>query len=491
LSQTVIDYIITKAQIVGATATRVDCRFGKVGLAKAITNLQASDLISFEEINKLDSLGLDIKWFNTEAAASILQPKIVERFKEEAAVYESSFPVDNYELLICVETRREVVYCPSTSKITPIDPDYFSTQFLNTKGEPLRPQAAKATYGTPCVLRYSPNNTDRVLGEVSHGMSTCEIYNTYQAPEWLSQIDSTVTECPGDILDILKNLIPDASQRDYFFNWVYTALKGKNETILVLNGAKGTGKGRIIDLMRNLVGMSNFSKAPQSAAKSAFNSYLKDKKLVVFDEVRFRSEELNKLKDYANNLFSVEGKGLDAVTMESFNNYIIANNTSAELPLKFDERRYSVLDLGSTNLLELYGTDIDKKDRIFRAIADGDYSAEFGSFILNRGIVGTFNVGAAFKGERFHEIVYDNLSEWQKFIIESFVEGKEYVEFSKIKDRAGKAMKKSTALSFLKEYRHRGLYKVATACAEETQQRAVEITPEFKEFIVSDGIDLL
>jgi len=87
--------------------------------------------------------------------------------------------------------------------------------------------------------------------------------NSYKRPKWmgllplLSHERKVVEELPEEIQKFFDHLFIDQESLDYVLDWMYHLITARNEVALVVNGAKGVGKGLLGSILQGLVGVTN------------------------------------------------------------------------------------------------------------------------------------------------------------------------------------------------------------------------------------------
>ena len=269
------------------------------------------------------------------------------------------------------------------------------------------------------IITYNPYNIDPSHGLHIAGGEIME-FNSYKPPEWRKKVAPDTMDCPESIEKFLSHLFPDDDVREFVINWLHVALVERNQTYLVLNGAKGTGKGIFSLLASMLVGKTNFNQAPGSllSDNSDFNKAIKDKRLIVFDEAKISKKEHTKLKKYANRDQNIEAKGVDAdITTETFNSFIINNNDDSDMYLEHDDRRFSVVELTDIPMLEVYAQE-EIDDLIEQLEEDEQFAYDFGYYIYLHGKSANYTATSTWKKERFTTLVLHSLSDWKRYLLE-------------------------------------------------------------------------
>lgn len=321
------------------------------------------------------------------------------------------------------------------------------------------------------LLEYDPYHLETFVPTTFEGMEVLKV-NTYTPPQWRLEAPPEEIECPEEIEIVLSHLFPDPLCREFVLNWMYTALIGRNETYLVLNGKKGVGKGVFETLLAALVGREHYTEAPPSLLNTQFNASLDKKRLVVMDEFKVGKSEHTRLKRFINKWQSIEKKGIDADrATETYNSYVISNNDVTDMFIETDDRRFSVPDLTNELLTDvLHMDDIELLTQELEN--NGDIVKEFGYYIYEYGSSTRYDQFSTWKGPRFWDLAFNSLYEWQKFIADKiFSTGEEEYnlgtlnrEFSKdVNNKFARFPRNPKKIGdFLNGYLHKGEYPLGT-----------------------------
>lgn len=279
------------------------------------------------------------------------------------------------------------------------------------------------------IFEYDPYNIESFVPVDFEGQQVLKV-NTYRPPKWRSYLffdpNNQFLECPDFIWEVLIHLFPDEKCRKFVIHWLYTALVGRNETYLVLNGKKGIGKGVFCLLARMLVGRENFTEAPDSLLSTHFNSALDKKRIIVMDEFKVGKSEHTKLKRYINKFQNIEKKGVDAdKATEIYNSYIIQNNDVTDMYIESDDRRFSVVDISSIPLTKSINK--EKLDKLVKRIEEEEerLAYDFGNWIYLQGKDLELDSFSVWRGEKFFELAYSSLYEWKKFLVDKITSREE------------------------------------------------------------------
>lgn len=160
---------------------------------------------------------------------------------------------------------------------------------------------------------------------------------------------------------LLDNLFVSPDRKEYFINWLATALitRRKNRTAIVLRGAQGTGKGLMWEkIIEYAVGYDYCSTIGNDDLRSVFNSALESKLFILANEIKgdFRdgNNMYEKLKMYiTDDELRVEQKRIDSRKVRNYFNVIIASNHTTPLQIQHGDRRYTVYETGDQKIKDV------------------------------------------------------------------------------------------------------------------------------------------
>ena len=350
------------------------------------------------------------------------------------------------------------------------------------------------------LLTYDPYNLDTFVPFTWEGMEVLKV-NTYVPPPWRTHTEPSDVEMPDIIWDLLEHLFPTDEHLNFVLNWMYLALIRRNETYLVLNGAKGIGKGVFCQVLAALVGKEHSTEAPLSLLTTHFNSSLDRTRLIIFDEQRVGKTEHNKLKRYINKYQNIEKKGVDADrATEIYNSYVISNNDITDMYIETDDRRFSVPDMIHVNLEDVMPK--ESIDWLVRELEDedSDLVREMGYYIYKYGKSVNLYEFSVLKGVRFWQLAYNSLKEWQKFLVDKIMQ-REETEY-RIKSLGREFSKESQQFTrfprnylkvddFLKNYRHLGSIELGTVEKSEGEWCVIPADRYFPEEVDSGKESIL
>lgn len=312
---------------------------------------------------------------------------------------------------------------------------------------------------------YDPYNI-KILNEIDFEGQPLMSVNRYMAPQWRFT-PNIKSNCPKVIDKLLRHMFPTEESLEYILDWLFYCLVDRNEAYLVLNGAKGIGKGVFCALITALVGKDNSVEAPVGFLEGQFNSVLDQKRFILMDEFQVTSKNHAKLKRYINKFQNIEKKGMDAnSSSETFNSFVISNNDESDMYLEHDDRRFSVPDITKKPLLKVMSEKEIQGLMRELEVEDSELIREFGYYIFNRGrnVELTYSVFTVFKGDKYYALVENSLKEWQKFLFNKIMDDEDgelnlvelRSEYSRVDARRKLPTNISKIKDFLKNYRHGG-----------------------------------
>jgi len=302
------------------------------------------------------------------------------------------------------------------------------THILNIKYEkmPMVVDAWKEVFGLKlyaelpkifCDMRYNPYSMEKVRdGEPFKYINTC-IH-----PDWRYENPNKKVELSPLFLEFYKGLFANKESMQYTCSWNLNAIFNRNETALVMVGGKGLGKNIICSAYNRMVGDSNVSNQANNAYTEKFNGFLKNKRIVIADEISFKDgDQKNRVKKYFNKIQSIEEKGRDSETIEVFCSLVMLSNDVRDLYIEADDRRFSCVDLSLTTLPERFTPEQINELRNYIEY-DKDFPLAFYQFCKANEYVNFVNA-LPYKGDTFDKLVLSSLSEVKTAILDTIVGG--------------------------------------------------------------------
>ena len=376
-----------------------------------------------------------------------------------------NFTYSGFIPFISIHDSGQILFFHSDSgKIAELD---WKTYTMTTEGD-------KQLTPVRAVIEFNPYRPEQIYVQDTEYSRKCTHINTYKKPEWQLARQLTIAEkdnfcrLPPIINDFFSHLFPDEICRNFVFDWLHFAITLRCETYLVLNGAKGVGKGVLAEsICKALLGKDNHKLAQPGALESQFNSVLTSSRMIVFDEFKIDDDDkINRLKRYINSEQMIEKKGVDVgKTQVTYNSFILCSNSLHDMKIAWDDRRFSVADMTTTKLDEVW--DKDKIKELVDSVSDPESEVirQFGYWLLYRIPKVAKDNFYAFKGAHFYRLCYATMAEWQKLVVDEITSGKHDGELSEgdlrmaYKDRTGGQgrLPQATKIEdFLQNYKHEG-----------------------------------
>ena len=177
-------------------------------------------------------------------------------------------------------------------------------------------------------------------------------YNTYAPPILEPIMDTGSTEKIQVFLDHMAYLIPDVTNRNHFIDWWAATVQAPHRRVtwapLIISLYQGVGKGWMAQLLKRLVGTSNYSMITQNQLEGnnvAFNDFMANTTVVVVDELKAarREDILNRLNSMITEpTLEVNAKYGAKQMEEIYANFICYSNHTDALALTEMDRRYWV-----------------------------------------------------------------------------------------------------------------------------------------------------
>ncbi|POB13869.1 primase-helicase family protein [Halobacteriovorax sp. DA5] len=269
---------------------------------------------------------------------------------------------------------------------------------------------------TDAEFIYNPFTWKKRLTHTNYGST----FNTYLPPFWKKEVIPTQSKLPLIYEEFFKHLVSnDTDSYEYLLDWLSRSLTDRNQTMLVAVGEQGIGKGILGQIIQELHGPTNYSLLGGDRCLTGnFNSKLKDKTLLHFDELRvsgLKSED--QLKLLINSQFECEEKYENAKTVDNWASIYISSNTLDAIPLGEKERRYSFIMMTDIPLRNAsfcrdvgkYATELTKSDNI----------RELAFFLINRTPASKNNV--PFRSQWLDHLRSETYNGWEEWFIEEYI----------------------------------------------------------------------
>ncbi len=278
--------------------------------------------------------------------------KIVEKEYIKKCLYDEAIKkIENYDLaLASFKQKYKTIFVEIESRRFIFDP-FKSENFIKDKIE--------------CKNLYIPTPVYRKALELRKKTELKKLHNDIEFLEKYKHINSLFT-----------NLFITNERKQYFINWLATALitRQKNRTAILLRGGQGTGKGVMWEhIIEYAVSSAYCGTISNDDLKTNFNSSLENKLFVLANEIKGDFREGNhlyeKLKMYvSDDALRIEQKRIDSRAVKNYFNIIIHSNNATPLQIQAGDRRYTVFETSSRKL---------------KNVAEDDYGESIFDFIQN------------------------------------------------------------------------------------------------------------
>lgn len=244
------------------------------------------------------------------------------------------------------------------------------------------------------------------------------VYNQYIPPKWqhkefyFGEAAQKQPESLPEIYNLFFNhlVAEHAESKEYILDWLATALKDRNYTILTALGEEGIGKGVLGLIMSALFGEANFVKVRDEIFKTKFNGQLANKALVYIDEVALKSaEDHNRLKDVVNDKIEVERKGKDAIYIENSASYYLSANDLDAIKPSAGDRRFSIIQLTEEKLSH---TPLIRRIEEMTSI---DNIAQLAAYLRARAV--ERDMLKPFVSARTEDVKEAGLADWEAYVV--------------------------------------------------------------------------
>jgi hypothetical protein len=391
--------------------------------------------------------------------------KLKARAKDPHEFLKTLVPVINIQknagikdLVILLDPRN------NSRPVTDVNPEVY----MHLTGHDLPTLIANESVAK-VMTTFDPYNLESVFLKESKSGTVMRHVNFYVPPRW-RYVDAP-PRYHGFIKLLIDHLFPNENEREYVLDWLHHAIAYRNDTVLCLVGARGTGKAVLLEsVLGSLIGREYREIANQETLTEKFNGNFKDKRYVFFDEVNISGDkELNKFKALCNATIAFEAKNKDAYTIDNFTSMALSSNKRDDFRAEPQERRFSAPEVTEKDLSEVVSRD-EINDFVTRCQDPESIEiAEFGNWLLEREPVHSSHV--PLKGKYFFELCRLSMPEWKSFLIDFMTHQAEpkiaitSAEVGKVfKASYGKGIKfpvrRATVEEFLLQYKHEGIHRL-------------------------------
>jgi len=290
------------------------------------------------------------------------------------------------------------------------------------KVQPSKVKEAHNLLFTPARIEFNPRVAGGYTTEVTTDGQEIIAVNSHSMPPWRTE-EKKSPVLPKEFVELMEHLFPEEECREYLYNWMFHMLDSRSPIHLLLHSVRGIGKNTLVYILENLVGSSNYYTVPKNFFDNNFDSELRHKRLLYFDEHKIDSR-LNEaeFKQYTDPRKAYHGKGLAISGLEiNHASHIIANNQEVVNHIVSSSRRFSVPVVTHLPLVDVKGEEWISE--IYRLARDKEFLANIGWWLLKNGQSSKWPKDSPYKSSLFHELVYKALYPWQKWIIDTIESG--------------------------------------------------------------------
>lgn len=273
------------------------------------------------------------------------------------------------------------------------------------------------------TLEYRPNYPAIFDSDIPH--IPTRLLNTYRPPMW-KRMDAPAKK-PHLLGKFFDTLFPIEEERNITFHHLHYMLKSRSQVVMCFIGAQGTGKTIFVcSIIPAMVGSQNFSKMNRAFLTKEFNGSLENAQAIVIEEIPVatnREDRITRneiLKDFSNDLITIEKKGVDPYTKKNHGSFFITGNDIRGIPLdSLAERRYMLVTMSSKRLTESL-----TEDEIGELVSYTDSSPEIASFcnwLLEYGKIEDKNEFYVITNDMKKKAYYSFLSRWETEVL-NFIE---------------------------------------------------------------------
>ena len=185
---------------------------------------------------------------------------------------------------------------------------------------------------------------------------TNKVVNTYIPTDLMRAVYKTpgsLSACPMTLKTFLfaLNCTEDSEELEHFLNWLAVIYQKriKTQTVWVLSGIQGTGKGVITnDIIARTLGEAYVAIQDGAIMEDNYNGWIENKLFVSLNEVDIASSTiskkiLTKLKHWINEpTMPMRHMYRGSYEAKSYCNFLMSANETAPLQLSQDDRRYNI-----------------------------------------------------------------------------------------------------------------------------------------------------
>jgi hypothetical protein len=181
-----------------------------------------------------------------------------------------------------------------------------------------------------------------------NGRTYANGYRDDGAPPLDSGEHSTAVKLFGVYLD---NILPNPDDQAKLLDWLAHVVRYPSRRLmyaLLLRGAEGDGKTLIAELLRLLVGPSNWGLVTNDEINEKYSAWMENRRVVCAEEIKQHGVDaldvINRLKPkITNSHIAVRAMRQDSRVIDNYANLYLTTNFSDAIPLTINDTRFLVL----------------------------------------------------------------------------------------------------------------------------------------------------
>lgn len=267
-------------------------------------------------------------------------------------------------------------------------------------------------------ISYNP-----LIKEYLYNMNGIEYFNNYIPPNWKKdywynnveiELKDELPTIYSDFFDHICN--GEKESISFLLDWLSISLQSRNRTYLCAVGEQGVGKGILGEIITELHGSINSVRIKGDSITGRFNKLMAEKTFIFLDEITYiDNKNASFIKNFNNDDMEVEFKGVDSNVEQNYSNIYMASNSIDVLPIETGDRRFSVLNLNTTILNDVYSPN----HYFWENYKTKENIMKLAQYLWHRKY-DTNNITRAFSSEHKKKIIASRVKDWQEDFISVF-----------------------------------------------------------------------
>jgi len=408
--------------------TQFKTHFSNEMMAKVLGNTQCieklggvSELGSFYSMGKADKF-LVAENLYTEML-TVLHGGLKRDKERKKGEKLSQIDFDNVMIVTDVRDNSKVTYDTERGEVNPYSVDAV-TEWIKRKDASVKQSYIDEMFAE-CIIEFNPTKEDTRWQAEYNGKEVTAL-NPHRLPEWRKEEVAPEDVKPAEVFkSVMKHMLPDDMCRHFVIFWIAEAIERRCYTHLLLSGGRGIGKTILAEIVKAGVGEVNTYMDGADFFDSYFNSEMKYKRFMVFEEVILDEKKIEYFKGWTSNKIAIKEKHVKGgQNYNNFASFLITNNHVSKTKFEYDERKFSVPRLIDQRFDEVYksgsddiNTDLDEfknnptlQAQTFQWIIKkgAEYAEKYG-----------FNSQTEYKSSLFYKIIESNLTDNQRALLDA------------------------------------------------------------------------